>query len=107
MAKKNGSEKAPTQTKLLTTEVKTGTPRRLIGIAKVMGFQETDAGVAYAKGVLTLKDVKDLNRQRLTDCANDMRVGQSTQSKLKKLRAANATAKAEIDAIMRKHGIVV
>ncbi len=90
--------------KVLSADVKTGSPLKVIGTATCVGFEESSAGIALLKANLTMTDLKNINRQRLTDVANDLRRGQSPVNKLKKLAAGNEQAKREMDALIKKYG---
>lgn len=71
----NGAEKKieiPRGMELVKREVKSG--GKVVGTVQVLCFKEDAEGLAIAKAGLTLKHVKDLNRQTVTDYMNSERV---------------------------------
>ena len=65
------------------------TDSKLVGWAQVTVFKEDEAGLAAAKASLTLSDVVDLNRQKVTDAKNNLRRGTSVMAALKQLTKTN------------------
>ena len=65
------------------------TDSKLVGWAQVTVFKEDEAGLTAAKASLTLSDVVDLNRQKVTDAKNNLRRGTSVMAALKGLVKAN------------------
>ena len=65
------------------------TDSKLVGWAQVTVFKEDEAGLAAAKASLTLSDVVDLNRQKVTDAKNNLRRGTSVMATLKQLTKTN------------------
>ena len=73
----------------VTLKVPAYTDSKLVGYANVTIFKEDDAGLAAAKASLTLSDVVDLNRQKVTDAKNNLRRGTSVMATLKQLTKSN------------------
>ena len=65
------------------------TDSKLVGWAQVTVFKEDEAGLTAAKASLTLSDVVDLNRQKVTDAKNNLRRGTSVMATLKQLTKSN------------------
>ena len=63
--------------------------KELVGWTKVTVFKETEAGLTAAKAALTLSDVANINRQRVTDAKNNLRRGTSVMAALKQAAKAN------------------
>ena len=74
---------------ILIVEVPAYSGDNLVGKANVTIFEETEENLAHVKSVLTLNDVKDLNRQKITDGKNNLRRGTSVMAALKALTKAN------------------
>ena len=65
------------------------TDSKLVGWVQVTVFKEDEAGLAAAKASLTLSDVVDLNRQKVTDAKNNLRRGTSVMATLRQLTKTN------------------
>ena len=65
------------------------TDSKLVGWAQVTVFKEDESGLTAAKASLTLSDVVDLNRQKVTDAKNNLRRGTSVMATLKQLTKTN------------------
>lgn len=61
----------------------------LVGWTQVTTFKETEDGLNKAKQDLTLQDVINVNRQRITDAKNNLRRGTSVMATLKNLAKSN------------------
>jgi len=75
---------------------------KLVGWAQVTVFKLSDAGLAAAKAKLTLSDVADLNRQKVTDAKNNLRRGTSIIATLRQLTKTNPKVEQLVEVILRK-----
>ena len=62
---------------------------KLVGYTQVNVFKRNDTGLAEAKRTLTLGQLDDLNRQKVTDAKNNLRRGTSVMAALKALVKVN------------------
>ena len=62
-----------------------------MGWSEVTVFQETEEGLQFARETINLTDVKDLNRQRITDTKNNLRREGDTLEIEKKVIEGKAT----------------
>lgn len=79
---------------------------KVTGHVEVLGFKEDQEGLDLAKTTLTIKDVKDLNRQRVTDNMNSIRVEYTVKpaTKAKKLYKDNTGFKEKMDKLLAEFG---
>jgi len=88
MAKEKAVKVKETKTHIVL-KVPAYSDNKLTGYVQVDTFQENEAGLAAAKQSLTLADVIDLNRQKVTDAKNNLRRGTSVMASLKALAKVN------------------
>jgi hypothetical protein len=62
---------------------------KLVGYTQVTVFKEDEHGLAALKAVLSLSNLKDLNRQKITDAKNNLRRGTSLMAALRQLVKVN------------------
>jgi len=74
----------------------------LVGWTQVTTFRETEEGLAAAKAALTLADLININRQRVTDAKNNLRRGTSVMAALKNLAKSNPKVESLIAEMVKR-----
>ena len=75
---------------------------KLVGWTEVDTFKHSDAGLAKAKATLTLANVDDLNRQKVTDAKNNLRRGTSALANLRKLVKVHPEIESVIEVLLKR-----
>jgi len=76
--------------------------QKLVGWTKVTAFKPNEEGLTAAKQSLTLSDVADLNRQKVTDAKNNLRRGTSVVATLRNLVKVNPKVGKLVDVILKR-----
>lgn len=75
---------------------------KLVGRANVTVFKENNEGLAAAKQSLTLSDLVNINRQRVTDVKNNLRRGTSMISALRQLTKVNPEVEKIVELLVKQ-----
>lgn len=77
---------------------------KLVGYGEVTVFKANDAGLEAARLSLTLSDLENLNRQRVTDVKNNVRRGRSIWAALKEAAKTNPGLAKDVEVLAKKYG---
>jgi len=101
MAKEKAVETSRTKS-TITLSVPAYSDGKLVGHASVVVFQENEVGLAEAKKSLSLVDLANVNRQRVTDAKNNLRRGTSAIAALRAVAKANPAVEAAVKSLLKR-----
>lgn len=75
---------------------------KLVGFAKVTVYQANEEGLAAARQSLTLSQLGDLNRQKITDAQNNLRRGTSDLAALRQVAKVNPDVEQAVKLLVKR-----